>query len=172
MSCLVIHLVSWHKMLSPGWTSSLTSLCSNCFPWIGHIRLCWHVSPEWIFRPMEKTWRISAIFLPIPKIVKTTQKEDFRLFFKTKEQIFCERKLLVPHAHMHHILQWCYTTNGHPSPDRTVFSFLKYFFTPLPVKSYWTCQSPFLALVRIAFAQNQTRPQTEVFYPPSNPTSC
>ena len=79
----------------------------------------------------KKLEEFQAILLPIPKIGKNSQKEDFGLFFKTKEHIFCERKLLVPHAHMHRILQWCHTTNGHPSPDRTVFFFLKSFFTPL-----------------------------------------
>jgi transposase InsO family protein len=57
--------------------------------------------------------------------------EQIGLFYRTEKHIFCERRLMVPHAHLHRILSWCHTSNGHPASDRTVHFFLKSFFTPL-----------------------------------------
>ena len=104
---------------------------ADIIPWFRHIRLCWQVPPKWIFRPMEKIWRISSHFASHPQNSQKYPKGRFWTFFKTKEHIFCEIKLLVPHAHMHRIFQWCRPKNGHLSAERTIFFFLKSFFTPL-----------------------------------------
>ena len=100
MHCLVTPLVNWHRMdqqldLSLQQLLSLESAIYVC----ADMYLQTEFSDLW-----KKLEEFQAILLPIPKIGKNSQKEDFGLFFKNKEHIFGERKNIFPHAHMHRIL--------------------------------------------------------------------
>ena len=56
---------------------------------------------------------------------------DAKMFYKTEEELFCERKLVVPDNKLQDTILWCHRSNGHPGVDRSVWFFLQHFYTNL-----------------------------------------
>ena len=56
------------------------------------------------------------------------------MYYKTKEELFCERRLVIPENKLNDTILWCHKANGHPSADRTIWFFLQNFHTNLSRK--------------------------------------
>ena len=54
-----------------------------------------------------------------------------KFYYKSGSKLFCERKLVVPRAHLPEVLKMCHQTNNHPGSERTLLFFLKYFYSEL-----------------------------------------
>ena len=55
--------------------------------------------------------------------------QDGRMYFKSGDKLFCERKLVVPKAKLVEMLKMCHDTNNHPGTERTLLFFLQNFFS-------------------------------------------
>ena len=43
-----------------------------------------------------------------------------KLWYKTEDKLFCERKLVIPKEKMGATIAWCHEANGHPGISRTL----------------------------------------------------
>ena len=56
------------------------------------------------------------------------------LWFKTKDKLFCEKKLAIPKDSLPQVALWIHRSHGHPGPERTLWSFLQNFHSSLTRK--------------------------------------
>ena len=47
--------------------------------------------------------------------------EDEQMFYRTENELFCERKLVIPTQRIPEAIKWCHQANAHPGPERTIF---------------------------------------------------
>ena len=59
---------------------------------------------------------------------------DSKLYYRTKDELFCERRLVIPENKLNDTLLWSHRANGHPGADRTVWFFLQNFHSHLTRK--------------------------------------
>jgi len=53
--------------------------------------------------------------------------EDDKMYYRTKSELFCERKVVIPRSTLTSIFIWLHRINGHPSSERTTWFFLQHF---------------------------------------------
>jgi len=56
------------------------------------------------------------------------------MVFKSQSKLFVDGKLAIPDGKVCDALQWSHASNGHPGSDRTVWFFLRNFYTTLSRK--------------------------------------
>ena len=54
-----------------------------------------------------------------------------KMFYRTDNELFCERKLVVPLSKVPEVLKWAHHANGHPGPERTTWFFLQHFYVEM-----------------------------------------
>jgi len=63
-----------------------------------------------------------------------TKFSNGQMVFKSQSKLFVDGKLAIPDGKVCDALQWSHASNGHPGSDRTVWFFLRNFYTTLSRK--------------------------------------
>ena len=131
-------------MLSPGWTSSLTSLCSNYY----HLNRPYTFALTCISKVNCPTFgknlkNFRPFCFPSPKLAKIPKRKILDFSSKPKNIFSVKENFLF---RMHICTAFCNgATQQMVIPHRIEpFSLSSSLSSPpLPIKSYWTCQSSF-----------------------------